>query len=359
MFSFWKKLTEIGNIKIGQDVIINKFSTNYSVVIVAIEKNIFGKIRVTARETDFCGEFEWGWGDVVTTSDLSDISDVDTFCTDADRVNLKIGDLVKLSGGDEPQYGYIKRIVLFDGMYVVFGNLYKTFNVTYRMRSDDVKFAYTNQRNNNKLSNGDYVFIPNYGYGIIRDTTRTLFENDQIICKMNSSDCRRLVHANTIIKSEPEELKMSNSKLQKIEEMKKKLAELEAEIRAEENKLKQWEPVGGSYYVSGSGQVARAPSVDESRMFGTERPTEDQATKARDEMRVFNRLLAYRDEFEPDFVPDWNNDCWDKFYVSYSYPLRAWRVVSARDNRILGVVYFSKEVAAELARKLNSGEVVL
>lgn len=147
---------------------------------------------------------------------------------------------------------------------------------------------------------------------------------------------------------------------QKIEEMKKKLAELEAEIRAEENKLKQWEPVGGSYYICGSGEVAEAPSDGQCLMFGTERPTEEQAIQARNEMRVFNRLLAYRDEFDPEFVPDWNNGCWDKFYVYYAYgPHGTWSTASARDNHVLGVVYMSKEVAEDLARKLNSGEVLL
>lgn len=150
---------------------------------------------------------------------------------------------------------------------------------------------------------------------------------------------------------------MITSKLQRIQEIEQQLAQLKAELESEIQGIKQWEPVGGGWSIFEDGDVINADSSHSSRLFGTERPTEKQAIKARDEMRVFNRLLAYRDEFDPDFVPNWDNGCWDKFYIFYSHG--TWSLASTRHIHILCGVYFSKEVAEELARKLNSGEVVL
>ena len=145
---------------------------------------------------------------------------------------------------------------------------------------------------------------------------------------------------------------MIASKLQRIQEIERQLAQLKAELN-----IKQWEPVGGGWCIDPYGDAIEADSADDCRKFGTERPTKSQANKARDEMRVFNRLLAYRDEFDPDFIPNWDNGCWDKCYIFYQHG--SWRVASTGKNHILCCVYFSKEVAEELVRKLNEGEVVL
>lgn len=144
---------------------------------------------------------------------------------------------------------------------------------------------------------------------------------------------------------------------QKIEEMKKKLAELEAEVQSE-TQTEHWEPIGGSYFVSGRGKVVRIPSDDERRMFGTERPTEDQAIQARENTRVFNRLLAYRDEFDPNFVEVWNGRT-ANYFVCYNIHTSEYEIDGNSIYKGVGVVYMSQEVATELARKLNSGEVVL
>lgn len=147
---------------------------------------------------------------------------------------------------------------------------------------------------------------------------------------------------------------MIASKLQRIQELEQQLAQLKAEAASD---IKQWEPVGGGWAIFSDGKVVDIESESFSKNFGTERPTEEQAIKAANEMRVFNRLLAYRDEFDPDFVPNWDNGCWDKFYIFYQHS--SWSVASTRNDRILCCVYFSKEVAEELVRKLNEGEVVL
>jgi len=124
----------------------------------------------------------------------------------------------------------------------------------------------------------------------------------------------------------------------------------------DEPAIEKWEPEGGKWYVDydGCSELTRRSEKD-SRNFGTERMTEQQADKARDEMRVFNRLLAYRDEFDPDFDFEGAGEGWliyrrvtEFAYGRHEYALRN-----------IGCVYMSKEVAEELCEKLNSGEVVL
>lgn len=143
------------------------------------------------------------------------------------------------------------------------------------------------------------------------------------------------------------------NKLQRIEEMEKQLAALRAEV---ENESKQWHPIGGEYCITPTGDVSMAPSDTDYGAFGTERPTKEQAEKARDEMRAFNRLLAYRDEFDPDFEYD---DGWN-FYIEIDIDdSRKYTYDSDMNYKRVGVVYMSEKVAEELCDKLNSGEVVL
>lgn len=144
------------------------------------------------------------------------------------------------------------------------------------------------------------------------------------------------------------------NKLQRIEEMEKQLAALRAEVE-QEAKPEQWEPRGGDWYYSSFG-AKHHETTQGCRDFGIERQTKEQAEADYKLSRAYNRLLAYKAEFEPDFVPVWDDGCWNKFFVYYLQG--EWCVSSARNIRMLGVVYFSKEVAEELARRLNSGEVV-
>lgn len=123
---------------------------------------------------------------------------------------------------------------------------------------------------------------------------------------------------------------------------------------AELEKPKQWEPKGGDWCVFVDGKVYRDENDYSVRLFGTERPTEEQAEKAAVAMRRFNRLLAYRDEFAPRYIFQYGGmNC-------YIYARdRLWVVGSTYDNHIPANVYFPKGVADELCRKLNSGEVIL
>lgn len=122
-----------------------------------------------------------------------------------------------------------------------------------------------------------------------------------------------------------------------------------------EPKIVPWKPVGGDYYINTAGCVHKSESTQHCSEFGTERPTREQAEKARDEMRVFNRLLAYRDEFDPDFDFEEAGCGSTVYHTGYGYAT----TTDDLYGRNVGTVYMSKAVAEELCRKLSNGEVVL
>ena len=156
-----------------------------------------------------------------------------------------------------------------------------------------------------------------------------------------------------------EELDM-NILQKKIEEMKQKIAELESLVNNQQEKaeVKQWEPVGGEWYIDYSSDVGEAPSSEECRKFGMERPTEEQAQKARDEMRVYHRLLAYVHEHAPDYVFDKDGcNCYVELYSEDDSP--EYEIGYDNEYKRVGQVYMPEDVAEELCRKLKSGEVVL
>lgn len=122
--------------------------------------------------------------------------------------------------------------------------------------------------------------------------------------------------------------------------------------------IKKWEPKGGKFVVFSTGDIGSGASPNSDAIkFGACRETKDQAEKAAIEMRKFNRLLAYRDEFCPDYVPDWSNRLELKHYVLYDHSEEKYKVYTFFYSPC--EVFFPKEAAYELAEKLNSGEVVL
>lgn len=144
------------------------------------------------------------------------------------------------------------------------------------------------------------------------------------------------------------------NKLQRIEEMEKQLAALRAEVE-QESKAKRWEPKGGEWYYSPRGFLLGV-SEKLTRLFGVERKTREQAEADYKLARAYNRLLAYKAEFDADFVPDWDDGEWDKFYL-YSED-GIWFYGNTLKCPMLCAVYFSEQAAKDLCSKLNSGEVV-
>jgi hypothetical protein len=70
---------------------------------------------------------------------------------------------------------------------------------------------------------------------------------------------------------------------------------------AEKNgaQVAKWEPKGGCYFIDLSGNVYRSTSTHQSRSFGAERETKEQAEHAAEWMRKFNRLLCWFEENAP------------------------------------------------------------
>ena len=117
--------------------------------------------------------------------------------------------------------------------------------------------------------------------------------------------------------------------------------------------VEQWEPAEGIYFIDECGEVISASSTHATRQFGLERSDLGIAIRAAKEIRIHNRLLAYRDEFYPEY--DKKND---RHYV---YLMRDSNEFCSAQTEYddLCVVYMSRKVAEELCAKLNSGEVVL
>jgi hypothetical protein len=128
--------------------------------------------------------------------------------------------------------------------------------------------------------------------------------------------------------------------------------------------IKQWEPQGGEWHLSGCGEVIEFNRMNlDYTSFGHNYPTKEQAEWARDQMRRFNRLLAYVAEHDVDengvqWMPDWEDITQEKCTTEYNHKLKKWSYNVCFIRQDLTVV-MSKQCAKNLFDKLNSGEVVL
>ena len=147
-------------------------------------------------------------------------------------------------------------------------------------------------------------------------------------------------------------------------ELENELKLLESGVAAIREQLaampKLWEPEGGDFFIAPDGQIiGSGESSYNYRHFGSERKTREAAERAAIEMRKFNRLLAYRDEFAPGYEPDWCAQEEDKHYVFQDRSSGKYQVADNITCQTLGAVYMPFDVAHSLCHKLNSGEVVL
>ena len=139
-------------------------------------------------------------------------------------------------------------------------------------------------------------------------------------------------------------------------ELKHRLAETREQMERLETELErteEWGPEGGDYFIAPGASVLNCPSWEGARKFGSDRPTLEQAERARDLMRIHNRALAYVQEHAPDY--EFYED--DAFAVELD-EIGEWEAVSARCQPV-GAVIGPKRVMEQLAADLNSGRVKL
>lgn len=128
--------------------------------------------------------------------------------------------------------------------------------------------------------------------------------------------------------------------------------------------IKQWEPKGARWIIGLNGINHNYNPDDLTSYYlglicnrGLTRDKLTQANAATGKMRKFNRLLAYVDEFAPDFN-DAEDDCLLYFiYYNHCHDEYRYSCTVIRDEPTR--VFMPEDVAKELARKLNAKEVVL
>ena len=64
-------------------------------------------------------------------------------------------------------------------------------------------------------------------------------------------------------------------------------------------------------------------------------------------------------EFAPDYKPDWTNGSEQKWYIHFDEHAKNWGNSNNQFMRNVTAVYMPKNVAEDLVRKLNRGEVML
>jgi len=154
---------------------------------------------------------------------------------------------------------------------------------------------------------------------------------------------------------------MSKELIEKLEAKAAELLEVAGELKnatAGKAEIEKWEPEDGDFVFAASGAFY-GTSDSRCRDYGIERKTREQAKSAYEKARTFNRLLAYVDEHAPGWEPEWSDIKERKWYVYFDHTNQAWGASFESTLQDAGKVYMPREVAEELANKLNSGEVEL
>ena len=144
-----------------------------------------------------------------------------------------------------------------------------------------------------------------------------------------------------------------------IQELETKYKELGAEIKRLKQPAGVWEPsLGGVFWiVDWDGCVRRLnPSNRAAVSHYNVYKTEALAKKASALQRSSNLVIQACLNFDPDFVPDWDNMCQQKYGFSQSASRLNWRASSTIIN-ICSAAYVSTAVkAVKVVDYLNSQE---
>jgi hypothetical protein len=138
---------------------------------------------------------------------------------------------------------------------------------------------------------------------------------------------------------------------------------LQARIRElEGTPVPHWSPVGGGWWITSNNDivpVTTSINCEMATLFGTRRPTKEQAERAAIEMRKFNRLLALRDELCNGEVPDWFDTTIDKYSIAFDYDNGVWAVSMHSRFQSIQPCFTTREAAKIACKMLNSREVEL
>jgi hypothetical protein len=126
---------------------------------------------------------------------------------------------------------------------------------------------------------------------------------------------------------------------------------------------KKWNPIGGDWWITSNSDIVPATTsinCEMATLFGTRRPTKEQAERAAVEMRKYNRLLALKDEL-CGYVDEgnWSYDDKKYYYVYYDHYYKRYDCNSNNHAEYISVYFSTKEHAQKACYMLNSGEVVL
>lgn len=120
---------------------------------------------------------------------------------------------------------------------------------------------------------------------------------------------------------------------------------------------KTWQPKRGNYFIINGTNV-----IDDSTPYysdsGLARDSAEAAHKDLPTILAHNRLLAYVAEFDPEFKEDFTKKS-HNWSVHKNIKTGLWAESCFEIVKHPGAVFMSRQVAIDLANKLNSGEVVL
>lgn len=114
----------------------------------------------------------------------------------------------------------------------------------------------------------------------------------------------------------------------------------------------KWQPKGGEWGIYPANMCSEVACGSRPARYRSNKAIAEQAAK---ELRVFQLLLAYRDEFDPSYQWETGKQNW---YV-YDIGQNKWKCRCQLTIRVPGVVYMSEQVAKDLCYKLNNGIVEL
>ena len=149
------------------------------------------------------------------------------------------------------------------------------------------------------------------------------------------------------------DIKLSTEQLQQISEAMENGGDITLSFSSPEPE--QWEPEEGEYVIFGNGAVETAANtyIGSYHLAGNERLTREQAVLDAKTKRIFDRMLAYRAEFAPMYEAENNK----RGYV-YQDINDQWFANQHLSINNPTIVYMPKQVAKDLAVKLNAGTVV-